>query len=87
MVAVVNGGGIWVGQITPTPFLSITPASTNALISWIIPSEDFTLQQNSALGATNWTDVPTIPALNLTNLQYEVTVLPTNIDKFYRLKH
>jgi hypothetical protein len=74
-------------QITPTPLLAITPSVGNAAISWTIPSLDFTLQQNSDLTTTNWTDVPTRPVLNLTNLQNQVIVSPTNGDTFYRLKH
>ena len=74
-------------QTTPTPSLAITPSSTNALLSWTIPSTDFTLEQNSDLTTTNWTDVPTPPVLNLTNLQNQVIVVPTNCNTFFRLKH
>ena len=48
---------------------------------------DFTLQQNSDLSTTNWMDVPPPPVLNLTNLQNQVIVSPTNGNTFYRLKH
>jgi hypothetical protein len=44
------------------------------VISWIIPSLDFTLQQSPDL--SSWTDVTNEPALNLTNLQNQV-VLPS----------
>jgi hypothetical protein len=55
-------------------------------ISWIVPSTSFVLQQSSDLTATNWTDVPTPPALNFTNLHYEVTASPSLGNRFYRLK-
>jgi hypothetical protein len=44
------------------------------------------LLQNSDLNTTNWTDVPITSTLNFTNLNYEVTVSPTNSQCFYRLK-
>jgi prepilin-type N-terminal cleavage/methylation domain-containing protein len=53
--------------------------------SWLIPSTTFLLEHNSDLGTTNWTDVPTSPTFNFTNLNYEVT-LPSGLDRgFYRL--
>ena len=81
------GGDVYIWQATPTPTLSLTPSAGNALLSWTIPSMDFTLQQNSDLSTTNWTDVPTPPVLNLTNLQNQVIVPSTNGNAFYRLKH
>jgi hypothetical protein len=86
LVAVVNGGGIWVSQTTSSPSVNITPANGCLALSWIVPSTNFLLQQNADLAATNWIDVPNTPALNLTNLQLELTVLPTNGQGFYRLK-
>jgi hypothetical protein len=62
-------------------------AGGGAVISWTIPSMAFTLQQNIDLATTNWTDVPMPPVLNLTNLQNQVVVSPTNQAGFYRLKH
>ena len=87
LVSVVSGGGISTYQAAPTPVMSLTPSGGNALLAWTIPSMDFTLQQNSDLSSTNWTDVPTRPILNLTNLQNQVIVAPTNGNTFYRLKH
>jgi hypothetical protein len=79
-------GPIYHLQITPTPSLRITPSGTNALVSWIVPSLPFTLQQSSDLAT--WTDVPTPPALNYTNLHNEVTFPPpTTGSLFCRLKH
>jgi hypothetical protein len=42
--------------------------------------------ENSDL-STNWTDVTNRPALNFTNLQYQVLVPTSAGNRFYRLKH
>jgi hypothetical protein len=49
-----------------------------------LPSTNFVLQQSSDLAS--WTDMTDTPALNLTNLQNEVVLSPTNGSGFYRLK-
>lgn len=67
-------GGIYTSQTTPSPQVNIVPTNGNLLLSWIIPSTNFVLQQNPDLTTTNWTDVTNTPALNLTNLQEEVTL-------------
>lgn len=81
------GSGIYTSQTTPTPLLNFTRSSDSTLISWIVPSQNFTLQENSDLTTTNWLDVTNVPVLNLTNLQNEV-VLPLSFisNRFYRLK-
>jgi len=86
LVAAVNGGGIYTWQATPTPALNITPTGNGLVISWVIPSMSFVLQQNSGLNPTNWTNVATPPVLNLTNLQNQVTLSPPGAATFYRLK-
>jgi hypothetical protein len=78
-------GGIYTSQAIPAPLLSIAPSDTNFLFSWIVPSTNFVLQQNSDLTTTNWTDVTNPPILNLTNLQYEVPLPLNNGSGFYRL--
>ena len=50
---------------------------------WIVPSQNFALQQSSNL--SNWSPAGVTPALNYTNLHYEVTVLRTSGQRFYRL--
>jgi hypothetical protein len=85
LVAVANGGGIYTWQSVPTPVLSISGFSSGLLLSWVIPSQNFLLQQNSGLVATNWVDVPISPILNLTNLHNEVTVPTPTGTAFYRL--
>jgi photosystem II stability/assembly factor-like uncharacterized protein len=83
-VAAVYGGGIWISQSTPMPQLNIAPTNPNLKLSWIVPSTNFVLRQSSDL--SSWTDVTDAPALNLTNLQDEVALSPTNSSGFYRLE-
>ena len=86
LVAVVEyvGGGVYTLQTKPSPQLSLAPKNTNVALSWLIPSTNFVLQQSSDL--TSWADVTNAPALNLTNLQNQVTVSVSNACSFYRLK-
>jgi hypothetical protein len=79
-----TAGGIYVSQTTPSPVLSLSAANT--LISWLIPSLDFTLQESPDL--INWTDVTNAPVLNLTNLQNQILLpLPGGNNNFFRLLH
>jgi hypothetical protein len=39
------------------------------------------------LSETNWTDVPTATAVNVTNLHQELIVGPSSEIRFFRLKH
>ena len=81
-----GNGGIYTWQTTPTPVLSLTPSDSSFLISWIVPSMPFVLQENLDLTTTNWTDVTTTPILNFTNLHHEVSVPLSSTNRFYRLK-
>jgi len=87
IIATIGGashtGTIYVSQTTPAPVLNLS-ASDN-VISWIIPSLDFTLQQSPDL--LNWTDVTNPPVLNLTNLQNQVVLPPPDGNSFFRLMH
>jgi len=55
------------------------------LLSWLVPSTNFVLQQKPDLTTTGWEILTNAPALNLTNLQDEVTLSPTNNSGFFRL--
>ncbi|HYA78990.1 MAG TPA: hypothetical protein VED19_00610 [Candidatus Nitrosopolaris sp.] len=77
-------GGIWISQTTPTPSLNLAPTNGNVALSWIVPSTNFVLQQSPDL--STWVDMTNPPALNLTNLQDEVTLPLNNGCSFYRLK-
>jgi len=84
LVAVVNGGGIYTWQTTPHPLLNFAPSAGGLLLSWIIPSMPFVLQQSSGLDG-GWAEVSTTPALNYTNLHYEVSLAKPTGATFYRL--
>ena len=78
-------GKIYTQQTTPAPALDLSASDNGTAISWIIPSLDFTLQQN--LDLSNWTVVTNVPVLNLTNLQNQVTLPPPAGNNFFRLMH
>ena len=77
-------GAIWTSQTTPSPQLNAASFLSNLALKWTIPSTNFVLQQSSDL--VSWTNVANPPILNLTNLQNEVMISPTNSSSFYRLK-
>jgi hypothetical protein len=83
--AVVPGGGIWTMQNTPSPQLNLTVSNTGLAFSWTVPSANFLLQQNLDLTTTNWVTLTNTPALNLTNLNNELTLSPSNSSGFFRL--
>lgn len=74
-------------QSTPAPLFGTAPTNGNLVLSWTVPSIGFVLQQNSDLTSSNWMDVTALPVLDLTNLQYQYVVSPTNGQGFYRLTH
>lgn len=88
LVAVVGNpaGGIYTWQTTPSPKLNVSLFNSGLLISWIVPSMPFVLQEAADLNATDWIDVTTQPTLNLTNLHHEVNVPLSSTNRFFRLK-
>jgi hypothetical protein len=78
--------GVYTLRTTPMPVLNMTPAGDNLTVSWLVPSTNFVLQQNSDLTTTNWTVMTNAPVLNLTNLQNQVILSPSGSNAFYRLK-
>ena len=78
-------GDIYTSQTTPSPQVNIAPTNGNLVLSWIVPSTNFVLQQNSDFTTTNWVDATNTPVLNLTNLENEVTLPLTDSNCFYRL--
>lgn len=81
----VTGGAIYTSQIIPTPQMNIASSSQGVALSWLVPSTNFILQENSDLTTTNWTTVTNVPTLNFTNLQYQFILSPSNCMDFYRL--
>jgi hypothetical protein len=81
-------GGFWgvavAIQTEGAPLLTIIKGAGSVIISWPSPSTGFVLQENMALGNTNWMNVATLPSDNGTNKS--ITVSPPIGNKFYRLK-
>jgi len=78
-----SSGGVWIAQNTPTPKLNLSASPGQVMLSWLVPSTNFVMQQSSDLAS--WSSVTDAPVLNLTNLQNQVILLPTNSSGFYRL--
>ena len=76
-------GYIYTFQTTPTPQLNVASLVNNLELSWLIPSTNFVVQQSSDL--ISWSSITDAPALNLTNLNNELSVSPTNSSGFFRL--
>jgi hypothetical protein len=87
LVAAANGS-IYTSYSTPSPQLTFAPSGGHLVLSWIVPSTNFILQQTSNIRATNWIASGNYPTLNLTNLQEELKfpLLPAYPINFYRLK-
>lgn len=85
LVAAVYGGGIYVSQSAPTPLLSILPSGGNLVLSWVVPSTTFTLQENHDLTLVDWSDVTNTPAFNYSNLRRQLTIPNPPGTMFYRL--
>ncbi|MEI8044087.1 MAG: hypothetical protein WCL11_21935 [Verrucomicrobiota bacterium] len=83
LVAVSFQGMIYASQTLPSPRLNLTPLGANLVLSWVIPATNFVLQQSSNL--ISWVNVTNTPTLNLTNLQKEVVLAPSNSSGFFRL--
>ena len=80
-----GAGNLWVGRTTPSPQMNIQWTNGNAAFSWLVPSTNFVLQQNSDIGTINWETISNSPILNLTNLHDEVTVPASASNSFFRL--
>jgi photosystem II stability/assembly factor-like uncharacterized protein len=81
-----ENGGIYISLATPGRVLSLSRSAGKLVVSWVISSANFTLQQNTGLDPEGWTDVPTPPVPNLADYRLEVPVSPTNARTFYRLR-
>lgn len=83
LAVVIAEFGIFTYQTIPAPLLHLVNSGDNIVLSWIVPSQVFVLQQSSNL--STWSAVPVTPVLDYTNLHYEVTVSRTSGQRFYRL--
>jgi len=79
-----GGGEIRTLYSEPSPRLNAALSSTNVVLSWMTPSTNFILQQNSDLISTGWIGLTNSYVLNSTNLEQEI-FLPTIGSGFYRL--
>jgi hypothetical protein len=88
LVAVAQGtilGNIYTSYSTAAPQLNLAITSSNLAFSWTVPSTNFVLQQNLDLMASDWVTLTNTPTLNLTNLNNEISLFPTNTSSFFRL--
>jgi hypothetical protein len=83
LVAVSFQGLIYSSKTMPRPRLNFALSSTNLALSWLIPSMNFVLQQSSNL--ISWVNLTNKPALNLTSLQKQLVLSPSNSAAFFRL--
>jgi hypothetical protein len=87
LFAVGTGLNVWTCQLNPSGNLNINrTASSNVVISWVVPSTNFVLQRNLDLTTTSWSNVTNQPVLDLTNLQNQVGLPLPASSTFYRLK-
>lgn len=76
--------GVYMSSVTSAPSLNVSLSNSMCMLSWIMPSMDFVLQQNSDLTKTNWVPVTNRPVLSQSSLQEQV-VLPRTSANFFRL--
>ncbi len=85
LVAAIRGGHIYTSQISIPPRLNLVATNGQSVVSWIVPSANFVLQQRTDLISSDWTDVAPSPILNLSNLREEFSAPQTAGPVFYRL--
>ncbi len=83
-------GGFWgilaAIQSPGAPLLRVGLTSSNTVVvAWPAPSTGFSLQQNSALGTTNWSS--TTNGIVVVGSENQVIVAPPIGNRFYRLVH
>jgi hypothetical protein len=80
-------GRLFLGNSTPAPVLQIVPTNGDVLISWIVPSSQFVLEQAHGvpLNPSSWAMVADAPSLNPNTLRNEITVPATNSCALFRL--
>jgi hypothetical protein len=77
------GGAIYRSQSIQPPLMRAAPSGDGLLVSWLIPSTNFGLEQSGDL--YNWSTVTNAPVLNMANLDEQIVVSATNGAGFYRL--
>jgi hypothetical protein len=77
--------GVVAQQMDLAPVIDIGVSAGQLVVSWVVPSAHFALQQSSAIGAASWTNVAAAPVLNYSTLREEVIVPSSGQQMFYRL--
>jgi len=85
LVAVANQHGIYTWHTTPSPSLNTRISGDQVVLSWLVPSTLFELQQTLSLDNPAWTDVGAPTTLNFKNLNSEVQLPKSPSPVFYRL--
>lgn len=83
-LAAMANGTIYLSEANPPPALNVSITNNNALLSWMLPTSSFVIQQCSDL--VNWSAVTNAPQWNITNLQNQVLLPLSQSQRFYRLK-
>jgi hypothetical protein len=79
-------GAVATFETNPAPSLAVTRSGRVLVLSWVVPSMNFVLEQSADPGGTNWTEVPGTPVLDYSTLQERVTVPAPAGPMFYRLE-
>jgi hypothetical protein len=74
---------IYTSYTPAAPQLDLADSDTNLALSWLVPSTNFVVQQSPDL--VSWSSITDAPSLNLTNLNKELTLSPSNSGGFFRL--
>ena len=77
--------GVVAQQVDLAPVIDIGVSAGQLVVSWVVPSAHFALQQSSDIGAASWTNVAAAPVLNYSTLREEVTVPSSGQQMFYHL--
>jgi hypothetical protein len=85
LVGVVQRGQIYTWQTTVAPELTIAPAGSNVMLSWVVPSTPFHLEKNLNAATANWSNGPAVFGLNTANLQNQILLPHTNGNASFRL--
>ena len=83
-------GGFWgiiaAIQTPGSPLLRVVLSSTNTVVvAWPAPSTGFSLQQNPAVGSTNWSSVTS--NVLVVGSENQVIIAPPAGNRFFRLVH
>jgi hypothetical protein len=81
-----SGGNLYTSFRPLNPYLNVSNSNSDIALSWIVPSTNFVLQQNSNLSATVWVTVTNIPVFDLITLQEKIILQQTGDAAFYRLQ-